>query len=307
LRAATYEHLLGMPSLPDAPELLEALEALEARSEKPDPARLAYLRDLLRRKTDPKRQVDPGWPERLREVRAGLMWGAFADLMTAAERKALMMAEERPRGVVAEVKPDPQLPRIRTIGDLPPGLLADLMSATGCQPKGRTIAIAEIGYDRDARPLRVRIASQGGTAACQRAMNAALSLDVAARVDPGPTTEVVLVRLDEGIPSCHESQATAKARPSRVGGRIQEPRKTKTVPPIYPSIAKGKRIQGLVVVQAVIEPTGCVASVELLQGANIHLDMEAVATVAAWRYTPTLLDGVAVPVLMTVTVNFKLN
>ena len=37
------------------------------------------------------------------------------------------------------------------------------------------------------------------------------------------------------------------------------------------------------------------------------LDQAAVAAVRQWVYTPTLLNGVPVPVIMTVTVNFKLS
>ena len=34
------------------------------------------------------------------------------------------------------------------------------------------------------------------------------------------------------------------------------------------------------------------------------LDDAAIAAVLQWQYTPTLLNGVPVPVIMTVTVNF---
>ena len=37
------------------------------------------------------------------------------------------------------------------------------------------------------------------------------------------------------------------------------------------------------------------------------LDLQALRAVTQWRYTPTLLNGVPVPVIMTVTVHFKLN
>ena len=37
------------------------------------------------------------------------------------------------------------------------------------------------------------------------------------------------------------------------------------------------------------------------------LDEAAIEAVRQWRYTPTFVDGVAVPVIMTVTVNFQLR
>jgi protein TonB len=37
------------------------------------------------------------------------------------------------------------------------------------------------------------------------------------------------------------------------------------------------------------------------------LDQAALDAVRQWEYTPTLLNGKAVPVVMTVTINFKLQ
>jgi TonB family protein len=61
-----------------------------------------------------------------------------------------------------------------------------------------------------------------------------------------------------------------------------------------------------VILEAIISPTGCIRTVEVLRGVPA-LNWEAVRAVMQWRYTPTLLNGVAVPVIMTVTVNFRLQ
>ena len=66
-------------------------------------------------------------------------------------------------------------------------------------------------------------------------------------------------------------------------------------------------MQGVVIVEASIARSGCIYGVSLLRGIDSDLDLEAIRAVSGWGYTPTLLDGQAVPVLMTVTVNFKLN
>jgi TonB family protein len=95
-------------------------------------------------------------------------------------------------------------------------------------------------------------------------------------------------------------------RPEVVEGTITEPKKTRNVPPIYPPNAINQRIQGVVIMQALIAPTGCVRSVEVLRGVPA-LNWEAVRAVLKWRYTPTLLNNIAVPVFMNVTVNFKLQ
>ena len=92
----------------------------------------------------------------------------------------------------------------------------------------------------------------------------------------------------------------------RVGGQIKAPTKVRNVAPSYPDIARQSRIHGLVVLEAVISPSGSVEDVRVLRGIPLLNDAAADA-VRQWRYTPTLLNGVPVPVVMTVTVNFRLG
>ena len=92
----------------------------------------------------------------------------------------------------------------------------------------------------------------------------------------------------------------------RVGGQIKEPRKVKHVNPVYPDIAKMARVQGVVILEVTINPNGQVNEVTVLRGIPL-LDQAAIDAVKQWVYTPTLLNGVPVPVIMTVTVNFRLG
>ena len=92
----------------------------------------------------------------------------------------------------------------------------------------------------------------------------------------------------------------------RVGGQIKEPKKLKNVPPAYPDIAKQARVQGVVILECTISPQGRVTDVKVLRGIPL-LDEAAKEAVRQWVYTPTLLNGVPVPVIMTVTVNFRLQ
>lgn len=99
-----------------------------------------------------------------------------------------------------------------------------------------------------------------------------------------------------------------KARLSapRVGGTIREPKKLKDVKPVYPEWAKEARIQGIVVLECVISTEGDVIEVKVLRSVP-DLDEAAIRAVRKWKYTPTLLDGKPVPVIMVVTVSFKLS
>jgi periplasmic protein TonB len=101
-------------------------------------------------------------------------------------------------------------------------------------------------------------------------------------------------------------QASSPPTPIRIEGQMKEPTKLKHVAPIYPDLAAGAGIQGAVVLECLVSPQGRVTEVKILNGIPL-LNEAAVAAVKQWLYTPTLLDGVPVPVIMTVTVQFSLK
>jgi len=103
-----------------------------------------------------------------------------------------------------------------------------------------------------------------------------------------------------------EAVEQARKEAVRVGGKIRPPTKTKNVTPEYPAAAKAARVQGVVIIEAVIGADGKVADAKVLRSVP-DLDGAAVAAVKQWEFTPTLLNGKPVPVVMTVTVNFKLK
>jgi TonB family protein len=92
----------------------------------------------------------------------------------------------------------------------------------------------------------------------------------------------------------------------RVGGSIKEPRKTYHVPPIYPAAALAAGSEGTVIMQAIIARDGTVADARITSAAS-PFDDAAIGAVRQWMFTPTLLNGIPVEVLMTVTVNFKMR
>jgi len=95
-------------------------------------------------------------------------------------------------------------------------------------------------------------------------------------------------------------------RPVPVGGRIKIPAKVLHVPPVYPAIAQQARVEGVVIIEAVIGTDGRVKEARVLKSKPL-LDEAALAAVRQWVFSPTTLNGVPVPVLMTVTVNFTLR
>ena len=92
-----------------------------------------------------------------------------------------------------------------------------------------------------------------------------------------------------------------------VGGEIKEPKKLKNVPPTYPPIARAAKMQGIVFIEATIDKEGNVKNAKVLRSAQAILDQAALEAVSQWKYSPTLLNGQPVDVIMTVTVNFTLQ
>ena len=94
--------------------------------------------------------------------------------------------------------------------------------------------------------------------------------------------------------------------PIRVGGNVKPPTKTRDVRPVYPPDALAAKIQGAVVIEATIDSAGHVRDTRVLSG-NTQLQQAAVEAVRQWQFEPTLMNGVAVPVTMTVSLNFSVD
>jgi TonB family protein len=100
--------------------------------------------------------------------------------------------------------------------------------------------------------------------------------------------------------------ADGKVAPVRVGGNIPPPTKVRDVKPVYPEEARQARVQGVVIVEATIDEAGKVSNVRILRSIPLF-DQAALDAVKQWEFTPTLVNGVPVPVIMTATVNFTLE
>jgi protein TonB len=98
----------------------------------------------------------------------------------------------------------------------------------------------------------------------------------------------------------------APPAPLRVGGVIRAPLKIQDAAPRYPVIAQASRLEGYVILDAVISQEGAVQEVRVLKSQPLF-DAAAIEAVRQWRFTPTLLNGQPVPVVMTVTVVFSLR
>ncbi len=133
---------------------------------------------------------------------------------------------------------------------------------------------------------------------------------------PGPAENPVSVAAP--VPSQPEAAAPAapakapakvpqqKIEPLRVGGNVQESKLIKRVEPVYPEIAKQTGVSGIVMLEVLVNEEGMVENVRVIRGYPL-LDQAAIDAVRQWRYAPTTLNGVAVPVIAIQTVVFNPN
>ena len=121
-------------------------------------------------------------------------------------------------------------------------------------------------------------------------------------VEPG-VGDAIGIGVIERIPPPPPVAAQAPVRP---GSGIHAPRKIVDVKPVYPQLAQAAHVEGVVILETLIDARGHVTSVHVLRSIPL-LDQAAIAAVEQWTYTPTLLNGIPVPIVMTVTVQFALQ
>ncbi len=93
--------------------------------------------------------------------------------------------------------------------------------------------------------------------------------------------------------------------PVRVGGRVKMPRMIANPPPVYPPLARQAKIEGDVLIDAVIDVAGSVAEMRVVSGHPLLIPA-ALGALAKWKYEPTYLNDEPVPVQLLVTIHFRL-
>jgi protein TonB len=102
--------------------------------------------------------------------------------------------------------------------------------------------------------------------------------------------------------------AWAGGKPLKIEGNVQPPKALTTAPPVYPESAKTAKIEGIAVVETVIDETGRVTQPKIkATSGDKDLDKAAIDAVLAWTFKPATLDGKPVPVYYTLTIRFALD
>jgi len=106
-------------------------------------------------------------------------------------------------------------------------------------------------------------------------------------------------------PTPPKSDPPPPQKPVKISGS-QMPKQKVRVSPTYPTIAQSARVEGIVIIEATIDTFGNVINANILRGQAL-LNEAALTAVRQWKYEPYRLNGEAIPVTMTVTVNFTLR
>jgi TonB family protein len=210
-------------------------------------------------------------------------------------------------------RPEAQkIPALRTATSLWPGFLGDLLSASGCKPRGSNAGAMLLIYNRSGRVDKAEIDGRQLSGGCVVALNVIAHLTVrddTGRALPANRETILLWPLADVVACADDFDPANETPPSPpIGnGDIQAPRKVKDVKPVYPADAQSARAQGLVLVEAVVGKSGCVRNASIARSVYPSLDVAALRAVQQWRFEPALLNGKPLEVLLTVTVNFSLS
>ena len=87
---------------------------------------------------------------------------------------------------------------------------------------------------------------------------------------------------------------------------MKAPALVRHVAPVYPDLAVRAQVQGVVILEALVDRDGRVEDVKVLRSIPL-LDAAAVEAVRQWRYSPLLLNGRPERFIATVTVSFNVT
>lgn len=115
------------------------------------------------------------------------------------------------------------------------------------------------------------------------------------------------------LPAAGETAAASPANaagpdlPHRVEGEVSKPVKIYSPSPRYSAEARRAKLEGRVIVEAVIDEEGCVIRENLLERLDPGLDRAALDAVRQWVFEPALLALKPVKVYYTLTINFQVE
>ena len=93
----------------------------------------------------------------------------------------------------------------------------------------------------------------------------------------------------------------------QIAGNVKAPEKIHAPDPVYPEEARMARIQGVVILQSIIDVVGNVTKIRVLKGLPSGLTESAIEAVERWKFRPATLEGKPVPVHYMITISFSVQ
>jgi TonB family protein len=97
------------------------------------------------------------------------------------------------------------------------------------------------------------------------------------------------------------------SKPAHISGRLMAGNRITFVSPVYPEVAKKAKMNGTVVLDAIIGKDGKMQSLRAHSSTNPMFNNPAIEAVRQWTYKPYLLNGNPTEVETTITINYALN
>ena len=131
--------------------------------------------------------------------------------------------------------------------------------------------------------------------------------DSPTREDLPTTTQTQVPEVDMEVAIPEGPPDPEPEGPIRVGGDVSAPVKVSGRQPAYTPSARNARIEGPVVVQAIVSKQGVVTDVKVLKDQPMGLSQQAEEAIRDWKFEPATLNGTPVDVYYNLTVNFSLD
>lgn len=122
-----------------------------------------------------------------------------------------------------------------------------------------------------------------------------------------PEFEIADVTELFGIPAGPPSIGSAGNGPMQVGGDVTAPQKIFSPQPLYTEEARRERVQGVVILEAIVDATGAISNIRVLKGLPQGLAQSTVETVGQWKFKPATRAGIPVAVFYNLTISFSLQ
>ncbi len=122
-----------------------------------------------------------------------------------------------------------------------------------------------------------------------------------------PRAAALLIAAAVLFTACDSSSPTEPCSgPMSVSGNVVAPVKIFAPQPQYTEEARQARIQGVVIVQTIIDCQGFVTEINVVKGLPLGLTEATVSAISQWRFEPATLNGRPISVYYNLTVNFRL-